>query len=106
MRFAIKNTTGEKIESLMRSLRYHFWGNSNKDDKINFTRPLETGGAYPRFHVYLRYNKITKEISFDLHLDQRKTVYEGAKAHKGEYEGELVEKEAKRIKNYINKFSK
>ncbi len=96
MRFIVKNNSGEHIENLMRSLRYHVWGAS-------FTRPIETGGAYPRFHIYLRYNKITKEISIDLHLDQRKTVYEGATAHKGEYQGELVEKEAERIRASIQK---
>ena len=102
MRFIIKNNSGENIENLMRSLRYHIWDASNEDRKISFIRPLEGGGAYPRFHIYLQYNKITKEIAFDLHLDQRRTVYEGAKAHKGEYEGEVVEEEAQRIRNILN----
>ena len=97
MRFTVKNNSGENIENLMRSLRYHSWGASQKDGKLQFIRPLEAGGAYPRFHIYLTYDKKTKKISFDLHLDQRKTVYKGATAHKGDYEGELVEKEAERL---------
>jgi len=103
MHFTIKNNSGENIENLMRSLRYHIWGVSNEDKKTNFIRPLEGGGAYPRFHIYLQYNKTTKEVALDLHLDQRRTVYEGAKAHKGDYEGELVEKETERIKAFIQK---
>ncbi len=106
MHFIVKNNSGENIENLMRMARYHFWGISQKDGKLQFTRLLETGGDYPRFHIYLQYNKQTKEMAIDLHFDQRRTVYEGAKAHKGEYDGELVEKEAERIKDYIKKLSK
>jgi len=89
----------------MRGARYHSWGVSQKDGKLQFTRPLETGGAYPRFHIYLKYNKTTKEIALDLHFDQRKTVYEGATAHKGDYEGEVVEKEAERIRVFMQKLN-
>ncbi|MDD5750230.1 MAG: hypothetical protein PHU56_01065 [Candidatus Pacebacteria bacterium] len=103
MNFIVKNSTGENIENLMRQIRYHSWGASQKDGKLQFIRPFETGGAFPRFHIYLRYNRTNKEIDIDLHLDQRKTVYEGAKAHKGEYQGELVQEEAERIKTSIQK---
>lgn len=101
MRFILKNNSGENIDVLMRSLRYHSWGFSAKDNKLQFIRPLETGGAYPRFHIYLQYNKQTKKITIDLHFDQRKPVYQGTTAHHGEYEGEILEKEAKRIKKFF-----
>ena len=50
---------------------------------------------YPRFHVYI-YEK-GDQVEVNLHLDQKAPVYEGQKAHQGEYNGPLVEKEAQRI---------
>ncbi|MDP2946007.1 MAG: hypothetical protein Q8N61_00950 [bacterium] len=99
MRINLKNHTGQNIDVVMRDLRYHAWGNAGEQKQ--FIRPLATGGAYPRFHVYLRYNSQTKEISLTLHFDQRQTVYQGTTAHHGEYDGELVEKEAERIKQKL-----
>jgi len=51
---------------------------------------------YPRFHLYV--NESGENWVFNLHLDQRATVYEGVTAHAGEYDGEVVEKEAERIR--------
>jgi len=96
MQLKLKNNTGQSIDVVMRDLRYHAWGNAVAEQK-QFIRPLATGGAYPRFHIYLRYNARTKDIALSLHFDQRRTVYQGAKAHGGEYEGEIVKKEAERI---------
>lgn len=104
MHFVVKNNSGENIENLMRSLRYRYWGASQKDGKMQFVRTLETGGAYPRFHIYLQYNKQTKKIAIDLHFDQRKPVYQGTTAHRGEYEGEILKKEDERIKAFMQKF--
>jgi hypothetical protein len=53
---------------------------------------------YPRFHVYLEDNFI------NLHLDQKEPIYEGAAAHNGEYDGEVVEQEANKIKEMIEKY--
>lgn len=50
---------------------------------------------YPRFHVYI--DDKSENWQFNLHLDQRQTVYEGATAHNGEYDGTNVEREASRI---------
>ena len=38
---------------------------------------------------------------FNLHLDQKKPTYEGHVAHSGEYDGELVEEEAERIRRIL-----
>jgi len=54
---------------------------------------------YPRFHVYVLEDK--EKIVFNLHLDQRQPVYAGVTAHAGEYDGEVVEREAERIKKFI-----
>lgn len=53
---------------------------------------------YPRFHLYLE--ERGDSWVFNLHLDQRATVYEGVTAHAGEYDGEVVEREAERIKSF------
>lgn len=100
MQLNLKNNTGQGIGVVMRDLRYHAWGNIASEQK-QFIRPLSTGDAYPRFHIYLRYNSQSKDIALSLHFDQRRPVYQGAKAHRGEYEGEIVEKEAARIKQKL-----
>jgi len=56
---------------------------------------------YPRFHVYLE--ERAEQIYFNLHLDQRAAMYEGVTAHSGEYDGEVVEKEATRIMDAAKK---
>lgn len=65
--------------------------------ELNCVRPL--GADYPRFHLYI----IEKPdiITLNLHLDQKKAVYEGATAHSGDYESETVKGEAQRIKDAI-----
>jgi hypothetical protein len=55
---------------------------------------------YPRFHVYIEDRG--ESWLFNLHLDQRAAMYEGVKAHSGEYDGEVVEREVERIKNYLH----
>ena len=56
---------------------------------------------YPRFHVYIKTD--ADFIIFDLHLDQKRPIYEGVTAHSGEYDGEVVEREGERIKKLILK---
>jgi hypothetical protein len=110
MHFTIKNNSGENVENLMRLVQYHFMGFSEKDGSWNFVRPIG-GSSYPRFHIYLKENpssqklqqagKKAKDIIIDLHLDQTKPIYQGATAHRGEYEGDVVEKEAERVKVFF-----
>ncbi|OGH91190.1 MAG: hypothetical protein A2534_04410 [Candidatus Magasanikbacteria bacterium RIFOXYD2_FULL_39_9] len=54
---------------------------------------------YPRFHVYIKTEG--DSVVFDLHLDQKRPIYEGVTAHSGEYDGEVIEREAERVKNAI-----
>ena len=56
------------------------------------------GGDYPRFHIYMSKGKEIGEFFINLHLDQKKPSYSGSHAHSGEYDGDLVEREAERIK--------
>lgn len=67
-------------------------------NKISFAKRIHRD-FYPRFHVYI---KITNgQVIFDLHLDQKRPIYEGVTAHSGEYDGEVVEREMQRIKGLI-----
>lgn len=95
MKFSIKNKSNENIPNIMRMAGYHYYGKDN--DELIFTRPAGQD-AYPRFHVYLK--EQNDKVHINIHLDQRKTVYKGSTAHKGEYEGELLEREAERIKQF------
>ena len=98
MKFILKIPLKENIYNLMRGLGYHFLNKDEKTGELNFVHPIG-GDAYPRFHIYLTVEN--KNLIFNLHLDQKRPIYEGTTAHSGEYDGELVEKEAERIKKIL-----
>src|ERR1041385_4897898 len=83
----------ENISAVARRIGYV--GQKTTPTQIAFTRELGRGG-FPRFHLYVS-EKGKDNWVFDLHLDQKKPVYEGQTAHSGEYDGELVTEEAQRI---------
>lgn len=60
----------------------------------SFTRRLGTG-FYPRWHLYAK--ETANDLILNLHLDQKKPSYGVGHAHSGEYEGQTVEDEARRI---------
>lgn len=71
----------------------------------SFARRL-TRDFYPRFHVYFSEQKSTsgeEMIVFNLHLDQKRPGYAGYSRHNAEYDGEVVEREALRLKSFLNK---
>ena len=82
----------------MRGVGYHFVDKNETTGEINFVNPIR-GGDFPRFHIFLTVKNNT--LIFNLHLDQKKPIYKGTTAHSGEYDGEVVEKEAERIKEII-----
>lgn len=100
MRFIVKGPLKDNNFNLMRELGYHFLGKNDDDgtEEFNFVRTLGEN-PYPRFHVFLK-NK-DGGLSLNLHLDQRKPVHKGTRAHSNEQDGELVESEAIRIKNNL-----
>ena len=57
-----------------------------------------TGHDYPRYHAYVKKEGVALVIN--LHIDQKKPSYEGSRAHSGEYDGELVEREMERIRSF------
>ncbi len=95
MKFVI-NYSGENITTLARKLGYFFF--PEKSAEFSFIRPMEKSG-YPRFHLYIK--NVDKNLIFNLHLDQKKPIYKGVPAHSAEYESEIVEKEAERIKQIL-----
>lgn len=64
----------------------------------SFARRL-SNGFYPRLHLY--FTMSGESVVFNLHLDQKKASYEGFTRHSGEYEGELVENEIARLKQFL-----
>ncbi len=99
MKFTLKNISSENSVTLMRRIGYFFLKEENAE--LSFIRPMNRNG-YPRFHVYLKFYKETDEVVLNLHLDQKRPVYQGVSAHAGEYDGETVEREAERIKKILN----
>ena len=70
-----------------------------RSGQISYARRLRHD-LYPRFHVYV--DDRGDNWQFNLHLDQRATVYKGATAHAGDYDGPVVEGEGERIKSFAN----
>ena len=98
MRFNLK--IQGNVQNTMRQLGYYF----EREDKgeMAFSRPLSlSGSGYPKFHIYLDVSRETSDATVNLHLDHKKPSYGGTKAHSGESEGELVEKEAERIRQAL-----
>lgn len=93
MKFTIKKNR-ETTATLARKLGYKVLGTTEKGE-TNMARSV-MHGDYPRFHIYAK--EEGESIAISLHLDQKKPSYEGASAHSGEYDGDLVENEAGRIK--------
>ena len=98
MDFIIKNIK-ENIVSVARSLGYVIIDTNGSE--FNLVRKLHYDN-YPRFHAYVKQQGT--DFNFSLHLDQKAPVYGGnSHAHNGEYFGPVVETEADRIKEILNK---
>lgn len=111
MRFTLQPK--DNIYNLMRQCGYAFEkpayvplsrtrAGKEENGELAFSRPLGTSrSGYPRFHIYLKINVVSREAVINLHLDQKKPIYQGVIAHAGEYQGKILEKEAERIKKII-----
>ena len=89
-------------QNFLRRCGYLEIANPHKNNEISYARSLNLGRFYPRFHVYTETNQ--KQITLNLHLDAKKPSYEGTSAHSGEYDGLVIEKEARRILDISKKF--
>jgi len=107
MDFILKNIQ-KNIVSVARELGYVIIDTNGNE--YNLVRKLH-GDNYPRFHIYVKVagpfdtaqTKSETSFTFSLHLDQKAPRYEGVHAHNGEYFGPVVENEADRIKETLNK---
>jgi len=54
---------------------------------------------YPRFHLYVESEH--NQVTFNLHLDQKKPSYGDNTKHSGEYTGPTIEKEMQRIDSWV-----
>ena len=97
MQFTIQGPFKENLYNLMRKVGYHFQDKEEERRELAFVRPPH---GYPRFHLYLKTKG--ENLIFNLHLDQKKPIYKGAPAHAGEYDGDIIAKEAKRIKQILS----
>jgi hypothetical protein len=98
MKIILEGKFSENSRNLVRRCGYGEFINPRTGEQ-SFTRKLG-GGIYPQFHLYIN-EESDRGIVLNLHLDQKKPTYAGSHAHSGEYDGELVENEAKRIKEII-----
>ncbi|HNU96509.1 MAG TPA: hypothetical protein PK367_02315 [Candidatus Paceibacterota bacterium] len=95
----IRIETKESAVNCLRKAGYGFLGQDQEKGDLSFAKRV-TGNEYPRFHAYIQKNESI--LIINLHLDQKRPSYGGAShAHNAEYDGQLVEKEAQRIKNII-----
>jgi hypothetical protein len=99
VKFKVTNKLNYLPENILRSVGY-FAIFDRKTQKRSFVRKL-SNERYPRFHLYLK--EENNEIIFDLHLDQSKTVYSGAKAHNADYDSPEVKQELVRIFQEVKK---
>ena len=95
MDFTIKNIQ-QNIVGVARELGYVIIDTNGNE--FNLVRKLNYDN-YPRFHAYVKQQG--QDFNFSLHLDQKKSIYQGAHAHNGEYFGPVVETEADRIKEIL-----
>jgi hypothetical protein len=86
-----KKELKENLYSFMRKCGYAPFHES-------YTRVLSSSG-YPRFHLYI--NENDDQYILNLHLDQKRPSYGKETAHSGEYDGNVVEDEARRIEDLI-----
>lgn len=97
MRITYTRDRDFNVLAVMRQAGYNHFIDPNTGDE-SFV--LRTGpDYYPRFHVYI--HEDAKSVGIDLHLDQKKPQYKGTRAHNGEYDGPVVEREIARIAGWM-----
>ncbi len=66
---------------------------------ISYSKRIDRND-FPRFHLYIE--DVDEGMIANLHLDQKAACYSGSTAHAGEYDGEIVATEAKRLLGLAN----
>ncbi|MBI4280722.1 hypothetical protein HY628_00825 [Candidatus Uhrbacteria bacterium] len=101
MRVFIPQPLPDRPETLIRRAGYAEHRDHHSGE-ISYTHRLGPE-FYPRFHVYIE--ETAEGVSFNLHLDQKQPSYGGGShAHSGEYEGPTVEREAERLRAFVEHY--
>lgn len=88
------------ISNAMRRCGYHFKKEDKEKRELVFYHIIGVSRTgYPRFHIYLKVSD--EQVTFSLHLDQKRPIYKGTPAHAAEYSGEIIEKEVERIRQIL-----
>lgn len=96
-----KNQINVNPEQFLRRAGYAYLQNRHNGDD-SFVRRLGAN-FYPRLHVYYKYEN--DNIIFNIHLDQKQASYAGSHMHSGEYDGEIVEAEVERLRQFTGQYS-
>jgi hypothetical protein len=97
MKFIINGPLKDNLYGTARKIGYKFQRalkDSDGNEEVDFSRVMGASG-YPKFHLYIKSQG--SDLIFNLHLDQKRPSYTGTSAHAGEYTGEVIEAELKRI---------
>jgi hypothetical protein len=99
MKLIVAGPLKNNIYNLMRDAGYHFQreDSENSSTELSFVRPRH---GFPRLHIYAKI--VGSDLEINLHLDQKKPVYQGVSAHAGEYDGKVVESEIARLKTLFS----
>lgn len=100
MDFKVKVSLGKNINDILRDCGYRL----HPKYEDSYIKRLSNTSFYPRWHLYLKENE--NIYSFSLHLDQKKVSYKGQTAHSGDYNEDIIEKEAERIINILSQNKK
>ena len=92
-----KNQLEGSPEQFMRRAGYGYF-RDRRSGKESFSRRLGSG-IFPKLHMYIKENG--EKVLLDLHLDQKQPSYGGSRMHNAEHDGEVVENEIKRLKEFI-----
>ena len=69
-----------------------------RSSQTSYVRRL-SNNFYPRFHMYAE--ETDDQLILNIHLDQKKVSYHQQTAHSADYSGEIIEREAERIKKFF-----
>jgi len=84
------------LVAVFRRIGYKYIGTDTNRGDFSFVRPIDPFG-YPRFHIYYDPQKGIANI----HIDQKRPVYDNQKAHDADYSGPVIEAEVSRIKSLL-----
>ncbi len=93
--------------SVVDALRRCGYGFERRHDSGELSASRKVGGGeFPRYHIYAKFLDAStpgaeRSLQITLHIDQKAPSYGGSRAHSGEYEGPLLDEEAKRVQDVL-----